>query len=259
MASLRDDQCNMRAFDLDPTIKWLFCFAHPDDELAVAVWIRRLREAGADVGMYWAHHTSVRHNEAVLGAKQMNVADDRIWFGSFADGQLCDDLSGLVEDLRQRIEERPVDRVACASFEQGHLDHDALNFAVSRAFSGPVFEFPEYWPYTPWVHAMNRFAHPHGEEVISLTPEEQSWKMQLAQSYPSQAIWKNLVWFERWLKLTGRHESLVKTERMRLQTELDYRTVQLPDPWKSRTEKSRRWQRWLAAVDAFEHQPRHSY
>lgn len=240
----------MTVFDLSPELRWAFVFAHPDDELAVAAWMRRLSLAGVEVWSIWAHAPPHREAEARAAANGIGLAAERLTFLDFPDGGFADALPRLCSQVVEQLAALSPDRVVCAAFEQGHLDHDALNFAVRRAGVGTVLEFPEYWPYTPRVAAMNRFADPEGEEVLHLSPEEQTWKRVLAQGYPSQAIWRNLVAYEAWTAIKGSRAGLIKTERMRVAPPVDFRVPQVPAKYQSRVLASPQWRRWIAALDA---------
>ena len=71
----------MTAFDTDPGIRRLFCFTHPDDELGIAVWVRRLTAAGAGVHLSWTHRTDAREREAREAAKVLGVKShtEAVW------------------------------------------------------------------------------------------------------------------------------------------------------------------------------------
>ena len=47
----------MTLFDADIGERWLFCMTHPDDEISICAWIRRLTDAGVDVFLSWTHST----------------------------------------------------------------------------------------------------------------------------------------------------------------------------------------------------------
>ena len=241
----------MRAFDEDPSIRWLFVFTHPDDELGLCAWIRRLVRADASVDLCWVHDVPVRRAEAAANARELGLSEDRLHFLSGSDGRIGEEMPDLWPKLREVVCSVRPDRVATIAFEQGHLDHDATNLLVHRSFEGPVFEYPMYHPYTRRIQTLNRFADPSGEEVLPLSEEECRLKKRLARRYPSQNIHSVLLWYHvyRWLILRPVH--LCRTERMRLKTWSDYLTPNLPPRLRAEVLRSPAWARWERAARAF--------
>lgn len=239
----------MKALDFSPGIRWLFCFAHPDDELAVAAFLKRLVQYGATVSAAWFHSTPIRQAESESAAIHIGIG--RSVFLDFPDGGFVHRLPELQSQVTEVIASVQPDRIVCASFEQGHLDHDSLNWAVCRAFRGPIIEFPEYWPYSPKVRVVNRFPAPEGEEVLELSPGEQAWKRCLARMYPSQGIRGYLGWYEVWKKLMLRPANLIRTERVRVQPGIDYMTPAHAGRIRERILRSPEWKTWMKAISQF--------
>ncbi len=238
----------MSEFDLDPGISWLFVFAHPDDELAIAAWIRRLTSNGNKVFIAWLHAVGSRGEEAQMAAKAMGGLEGNCHFADFEDGSFLARLGNIQNELKAIVSKFNPDRLVCAAFEQGHLDHDALRFAIDEVWKGATLEFPEYWPYTPHVATMNRFTSSEGESIIELTSDEQKWKLKLAKGYPNTDIWRNLFWYEVWSALKLRRAHLVRTERLRWSPAYDFKTPSVPEKYKSRVEQSIQWKQWLDAL-----------
>lgn len=242
----------MALFDPDLSQTWLFCFTHPDDEVAIAAWIRRLSSAGAPVWMSWTHRTGVREREARAAADAIGVPQDRLLFHAGTDGRMCEEMGDLIGGFREMIATVRPDVVCCCAFEQGHLDHDATNRLVHAAWHGPVLEFPMYHTYRVALQVIGRFADPYGEERLALTDEERRWKTRLLDVYPSQTIKRNAIWYQRLAWLIGREADLLSHERLRRQTHTDFARPNLPSPLRERVEASRPWGRWLVALQAFE-------
>lgn len=241
----------MTAFEPDKSIRWLFCMTHPDDEISICAWIKRLSIAGNDVFISWTHHTPVRKEEAIRAAGLLGVSETRLTFHNGGDGCICDQMQGLVPSFKDMMADVNPDRIVCGAFEQGHLDHDATNQLVNLCFNGPVFEVPFYHTYLTKRPRINRFADPNGQEVLQLTAEEQNLKTKMATLYPSQAIWRNLLLDEARRRLTARgEEPLRKTERMRRQTHFEFLSPNLPEPLATKVKRSVKWVRWEAAVRA---------
>lgn len=222
---------------------------HPDDEISIAAWIRRLTQMGVEVHLSWTHSTPTREREGRKAAEVLGVPDERLTFWDFPDGHVVDHLPAVREQMRVLMERVQPDRVCCGAFEQGHLDHDATNYAVRHAFDGPVFEIPFYHAYLSRVQRLNRFADPGPEEVLVLTREEQRFKKDFAKLYPSTNIWSCLFWYEAYQAVRLKPIELAKTERMRLKTDCEYRLPKHTGSLKARVETSARWHRWIEAVE----------
>lgn len=242
----------MRAFDSDPNLRWLFCMTHPDDEISICAWIRRLAKQGNDVHISWTHSNDVREAEARAIALLLGVRNDRLHFLRGADGRIPEEMPTLLPKFRAMMDKVKPDRVCCGAFEQGHSDHDATNMLVSHSFSGPIYEIPFYHTYITRFQRLNRFANPHGEEVLALDIDEQRFKTLIARQFPSQNIWSVLLWYEVWQKARLKPMQLIQNERMRLQGQVNYRRPNLPPRLAARVKRSPNWRRWKAAVRAFQ-------
>ncbi len=247
----------MSAFDPDPRYRWLFCFTHPDDEIAIAAWMRRLAGSGAEVWAGWSVSNPTREAEARAVMRFIGVSEERLFFFDAPDGDACAHLASLRDRWAEAIRLANPSRIAVCAFECGHLDHDSTNFAVARAVASigdgrEVYEFPLYHTYLTRVPVLNRFADPTGEEVLQLSPEEWSLKRKVCRMYPSQNIGSLLVWYTLWGWVRLRPPALCRTERMRRQTHFDFTTPNLLEPLRSRVERSEKWRRWLRCVQALE-------
>jgi hypothetical protein len=222
---------------------------HPDDEISICAWIKRLTTAGAEVFVNWTHSTPVRQAEARSVAAKLDVKSERLSFMDGKDGHICDQLSHLLPQFKALMNSTRPDRVVCGAFEQGHLDHDATNWLVNHTFRGPIFEVPFYHPYTKRLQTMNRFATAEAHESILLTPGEQRLKVQIAKSFKSQNIWTVLWWYEVYQGARLNRMELRKREFMRLQVHLDFSIPNLPPRLRARVDRSPQWSRWLRAIE----------
>jgi LmbE family N-acetylglucosaminyl deacetylase len=240
----------VRAFDPDPSLVWLFCPTHPDDELAFAAWARHLVRNGNEVWLSWTHHTPVRRAEALRAAAALGVPEARAFFHGGTDGSVCDEIPTLLPSFRAMMERVRPDRVVCGAFEQGHLDHDATHRLVTLAYDGVVLEAPFYHTYVrPRLQTMNRFSDPRGQEIRELDAEERAWKKGLARNYPSQTIWRILFWHEATRWIVGRRPELLRDERLRVvRRPVDYLRPAHPSALAARVEASPRWRRWREAM-----------
>ncbi|MFI5385224.1 MAG: PIG-L family deacetylase [Fimbriimonadales bacterium] len=237
-------------FDLDPNLRWAFCMTHPDDEISICAWIKRLVENGNEVFLSWTHSTPRREREGRAAAALIGVPEDHLMFFGAPDGEVIDHVAYLIEEFRDWFLIVQPDRACCGAFEQGHLDHDATNFIVNQAFRGPVFEIPFYHTYLVRLQKINRFADPRGEEVRPLDAHQQEFKKLVAKQYPSTNIWSVLLWYELLQGSKLKRADLAKTERMRLQTHKDFLTANLPPRLAERVKKCPKWKRWEKAVRA---------
>ena len=235
-------------FDPSPDLRWLFCMTHPDDEISVSAWIRRLTQAGAEVHLSWTHSTPTREAEARRGAGKLGVPQDRLYFFGATDGSVCDEIDSLLPRFRALMAQVQPARVVCGAFEQGHLDHDATNYLVNQTFSGPILEIPFYHTYLARLQTMGRFSDPTNEEILTLSPEEARFEKDFAKGFPSQNIWRVLLSYEIWQLLRGRPVELAKSDRMRLQTHRDFRTPNHPAALRAKVEASASWRRWVTAL-----------
>jgi LmbE family N-acetylglucosaminyl deacetylase len=221
---------------------------HPDDEISICVWIRRLVQNGNLVFISWTHSNDVREREGRAVAHLLGIPSSHLFFFHATDGSACDEMPDLLPKFRHMMELVKPDRVVCGAFEQGHIDHDATNFLVNQAFDGPVFEVPFYHTYLTKLQRLNRFSDSRGEQVIQLSADEQRLKKMVARQFPSQNIWKVLLWYEIYQKARLRPGVLIKTERMRLQTHRNFMVPNHPLRLAARVTRSPIWQRWIKAV-----------
>lgn len=240
------------AFDANPSLRWLFVFAHPDDELAICGWMRRVAQSGAAVASCWMHSTDVRRTESMRVADLIGLRPETLTFLDSPDGRFIEVMPTLVSGLAEVVRTFGPDRLVVPAFEQGHLDHDATNWAAAQVFEGPKFEVPMYHPYTTRFPWMGRFADPADEQVFDLDSELSALKKTCARCFPSQNIWRNIVCSEIRDVLMFRSPTMSRLERLRRQSHFDYRTPNLPAGLRERVEKSRPWARWLEALDAAE-------
>ncbi len=238
----------MKAFSTDPKLRWLFCMTHPDDEISICIWIRRLVANGNAVHMSWTHSNPIREREGRQVAEMLGVPQENLHFLSASDGAVCDEIPTLLPTFRQLMQTVSPDRVCCGAFEQGHIDHDSTNYLVNATFEGPIFEIPFYHTYLTRLQRINRFSDPAAEEVLLLQREEQTFKKKIAHQYPSQNIWSVLLSYEVWQTVRLKPIELANSERMRLQTHNDFSTPNHPPALSRRVLKSPTWNRWLMAL-----------
>lgn len=176
-----------------------------------------------------------------------SVGVTELIFGDSPDGDFVDDLPALQNWVEQIVSEFCPDWIAVTAFEQGHLDHDALNWAT-RHLKARKFEYPMYHHYARVIQRIHQFAHGDAGEDLRLTSEESRWKRELLSNYPSQSVARNIRWVERLGKITRRPNDLFLTERLRPVPDHDYLRPAHPVRLQARIERSREWKRWLRAM-----------
>lgn len=242
----------MNAFSFEPGQRWVFVFPHPDDELAVAAFIRRLCLGGAEVHILWLHHTPVRKAESTAVCIDLGVEENRLHFWHGEDGRLCEQMAEALPWLNELMAAIEPDRVATCAFEQGHLDHDATHVLVRRAFAGTVLEFPLYYGYHTIMQRMNRFSDPARQTVLPLTAEEIRLKKSWAKRYPSQTIYRVLCTYHLCCGVLGQPAKLATREVMRPTTTREFLVPNHSGWRRHRLEVSDRWVRWTLAYREFE-------
>ncbi len=221
---------------------------HPDDEISICAWIRRLVRNGNEVYLSWTHSNPTREAEGRAVALVLGIPQDRLFFFGATDGFACDEIPELLPQFKAMMEKVRPDRVACGAFEQGHIDHDTTNWLVNHSFDGPVLEIPFYHTYRTRFQTLNRFSDPRGQELISLDMDERRLKTTNARQYPSQNIWSVLLWYEIWQKARMRPMELTRTERMRWQTYFNWVRPNHPPRVARLVARTATWRRWKGAM-----------
>jgi len=235
-------------FDLEPNRRWLFCMTHPDDEISICAWIRRLVRNGNPVYMSWTHSNPVREREARAVALILGVPQANLFFFGATDGSACREIPLLLPPFREMMAKIKPDRVACGAFEQGHIDHDTTNFLVNASFDGPILEVPFYHTYLTRLQTINRFSDPRGEEVMELDMDERRMKTMIARQFPSQNIWSVLLWYEAFQKARLKPMDLTRSERMRVQEHRRFLRPNHPPRLAARIMRSDTWRRWRNSI-----------
>lgn len=218
---------------------------HPDDEISICAFIRRLTAQGHEVYMSWTHTTPVREKEGRMAAARLGVPDENLFAFGATDGKVCDEMVSLLPRFEKMMNDVAPDRVCCGAFEQGHIDHDSTNLLVHLSFTGPIFEIPFYHPYTTRLQTMNAFSEPEKvHEELRLEPEEVRFKKDFAKLFPSQNIWSVLFWYEAYQITQLKRPELARRELMRLQTHKDFLAPQLPPKLAARVGASQKWAHW---------------
>ena len=237
----------MSVFDLSQR-RWLFCMTHPDDEISICAWIKRLTTNGNEVYMSWTHSTPVREAESRAVAVLLGVPAENLFFHSATDGKVCNEFVELLPIMRAMVNRIKPDVIACGAFEQGHPDHDTTNVLVNTVFDGDVLEIPFYHTYASKLQQINTFSDLVGQSVLDLTPEEVRIKRMVAKHFRSQNIWTVLFWFEIWQALQMKRANLSSREVMRRQEHKLFRIPNHSPGISARVEQNETWRTWCEQV-----------
>jgi LmbE family N-acetylglucosaminyl deacetylase len=237
----------MSVFNLEAR-RWLFCMTHPDDEISICGWMRKLVQNGNEVYLSWTHSTEVREKEGRSVAELIGIPDSNVFAFGATDGAVVSELGALHLKFDHLMKSVEPDVVVCGAFEQGHQDHDATNVLVNTTYKGLVLEIPFYHAYLSRIQHFNKFSDSSIQDVLDLEPEYQRLKLQVAKSYKSQNIWSLLVWYELWQALCLRPAHLSKRELLRKQTHFDWFTPNHPEPLRKKLLSHAGFQRWCISV-----------
>lgn len=237
-------------FDWDRPRCWLFCFTHPDDELAIAASMRRLVQSGHEVHCSWTHTTEVRTREAIHAMELVGVGSDRMTFFDGTDGEVCNEMGRLAPKFRELLDSVRPDVVVTGAFEQGHLDHDSTSFLIHQHFDGEIIEFPLYFWYR-WrsVQIINRFSSPSDQQVIDLTKDEIRFKVEMARRYPSQTIYNALTLNHLKDLITFSRPRTVERELVRISPRPDFGKPNHHEALGRKIARSPRWKKWERALE----------
>ncbi len=188
--------------------RYLFIFAHPDDEVFIAGTMKQLITMGHEVYGVWVTSGEARGGrelrERELGAaiRIIGLKLERTRLLRLPNRGLLPILGKAVDAVSDLFEQVVPDRVLVTAYEGGHIDHDVVNFIAHEAakrtnLAADLLEFPLYNRNGPaylmgWK--INRF--PGKSETVyynPLTDEAIDVKHQVMRIYASQ--WKDMAPF----------------------------------------------------------------
>jgi LmbE family N-acetylglucosaminyl deacetylase len=140
---------------LDPTKKYLFAFAHPDDDVGISGTMRLLVRKVAEIHCAWGTSGDFfgqgkkREAEAYKAMDILGLNHSQVHLLKFSDLSLVSKLDEAADAMAEFLSYLKPDVIFAVAYEGGHPDHDAVNFMVwegsIRADLSPqMFEFPLY-------------------------------------------------------------------------------------------------------------------
>lgn len=187
--------------NLSPNAKYVFLFAHPDDDVLIAGAMRLLLDKGAEVHAAWVTSGDYfgkgkrREAELVKATTILGLPESHRHLLRVPDLELLSLLSVAANRVADLLAGINPDVIFVTAFEGGHPDHDAANFLAyegcRRAGIRPsMFEFPLYNGTGPWNHwwwRINGFP-PGGPDVLYIPLDENAirCKYRMMRAYSSQ-------------------------------------------------------------------------
>ncbi len=186
---------------LDPQSRYLFLFAHPDDEVLIAGTMRGLLARGAFMHAAWVtsgdYFGGRERREAELASAMgiLGLDEKRTRLLRLPSLGLLAQLRHGCERVAEVMNETQPDIVFVNAYEGGHPDHDAVNFMAYAGLRelGPktrLLEFPLYngtGPFYHWRWRINSFP-PGGPRVLHnpLDSAGTRCKYRMMRAYSSQ-------------------------------------------------------------------------
>lgn len=180
--------------------RFVFLFAHPDDDAFTAGLMRILLEREVRPDCLWATSGGylggdrVRETELARAMNILGMPQSSVHLLKFPDLGLTAMMNQAAETLAEYFRQLRPEVVVVNAFEGGHPDHDSVNFlayeASHRAGLRPVIiEFPLYngaGPARHWWWKINGF--PEGEPSFSIPLPDRiiDMKYKIMQTYSSQ-------------------------------------------------------------------------
>lgn len=167
------------------TGKFVFLFAHPDDDVFVAGTMKVLLDQGAEIHCVWATSGDYfgqgerREKELAEAMNILGLKDPNVHLLRFPDLGLVSRLDEAADTFASMLHRIRPDFIVANAFEGGHPDHDCVNF---MAYEGPArlgirprrFEFPLYngsGPLHTWRWRINRFPDHSPAEQYTVLPD----------------------------------------------------------------------------------------
>jgi len=181
--------------------KVVFLLAHPDDELLMSGFIRCLVKHSIPVYLAWLTSGDLfgkqeqRERELSLAADTLGIDPDNRRLFRLPDMGLVKNLNKLVAIVKVLCIELGPTHVFVPAYEEGHPDHDALNFAAHSVWKSLnsffcLIEFPLYNGTGPFFFLWLRVnAFPPGRQDLErhvLDFEQIALKTRLINIYASQ-------------------------------------------------------------------------
>lgn len=183
--------------------RYLFVFAHPDDEIYTCAFIQKLISEGKKVDILYVtsgdyqgpEMIKVREEEVRESTQLLNVPMPNVHFMRVPERQLMNKVNEARNNLLAQAKELAPDCIVGHDFEGGHNGHDAVSFCASRVAGElhiPLYVFPAYHGW-PEKRLWNQFASHEATDILTLTPEMKVLQDRVIVIHASQAGFFNTI------------------------------------------------------------------
>lgn len=183
--------------------RYLFVFAHPDDEIYTCVFIQKLTSEGKDVHVVYVTSgdyqgpevIKVREEEVQESMRLLNVPVENVHLMRIPERQLMSKVNEARENLLAEAVKFAPDCIVGHDFEGGHNGHDAVSFCTSciaEELNTPLYVFPAYHGW-PKKRIWNQYASHKATVVLTLSPEMKTLQDQIIAVHESQFGFFNTI------------------------------------------------------------------
>lgn len=201
--------------------RYLFIFAHPDDEIYTCAFIEKLIQDGKEVHILYvtsgdyqgAEFGPMREEEVLQSAQIMSVPISNVRFLKIPERQLMASVSDTIVQTSKLIKDLKPDCIVGHDFEGGHNGHDAVSFCSSQtanSSSVPFYVFPAYhgWPEN---RIWNQFiASREPTDILTLTALQQNLQNRVIAVHSTQQGFFNVI------RVSSSNDLFSKREVLRL-------------------------------------------
>lgn len=200
--------------------RYLFVFAHPDDEIYTCAFIKELVSHGKDVDVLYVTSgdyqgpevAKIREEEVQESMRLLNVSSTNVHLMRIPERQLMNKVNEARENLLKQAIKLAPDCIVGHDFEGGHNGHDAVSFCASRVAEElhiPLYVFPAYHGW-PEKRIWNQFASHEATGTLLLSPEMKMLQDRVIAIHASQEGFFNTI------KQSSSYELLSNREVLRL-------------------------------------------
>jgi len=184
--------------------RYLFVFAHPDDEIYSCAFIQQLIQKDKEVHVLYVtsgnyrgeEQGPVREAEALSSMEVVGAEKEKIHFLRIPERQLMNKVKELTKILAKATEKISPDCIITHDFEGGHNGHDAVSFITSKTalkYDIALYVFPAYHDW-PEKRLWNQFVPGRKEtDTLLLTNEMKSLQNQVIKCHQTQESFFQLV------------------------------------------------------------------
>lgn len=206
--------------------KYLFVFAHPDEEIYTCATIQRLVSQDKDVRFLYVtsgdyngpEFIEIREEEVRKAMQLVGISGDDVQFLRTPEKQLMSELKNVCGQIERVIVAFHPNCVVTHDFEGGHNGHDAVSYAATKAAQTlPTYTFPAYHDW-PERRKYNRFVAQHPvTETFRLDSKQKDLKRSVMDAHASQKRFMDEILDSESSEQFFNHEKLRK-----LDTPYDY-------------------------------------